>query len=99
MALSRSAQQADITLSQAGNAESALGTITRSVAVINERNLVIATAAEQQAQAAREVDRNLIRIRDFSGQTADAAAQATVASAQLSVLAINLDALTKRFKL
>tara|TARA_R110001592_G_scaffold4318_14_gene24371 strand:+ start:2573 stop:2707 length:135 start_codon:yes stop_codon:yes gene_type:complete len=40
--------------------------IVAAISQINERNMVIASAAEEQAQVAREVDRNLANIRDLS---------------------------------
>lgn len=98
-ALLVSTNQATHTLTQAATAESALQSITRSVTLINDRNMVIATAAEEQAQVAREVDRNLVRIRDLSNQTAEGAAQTTLASSELSGLAINLNKMIKRFKI
>ena len=42
---------------------SALEAIASAFTLINERNLVIASASEQQAAVAREVDRNLMNIR------------------------------------
>jgi methyl-accepting chemotaxis protein len=98
-ALQMSTNQATNTLTQAATAEAALQSITQSVGLINDRNLVIATAAEEQAQVAREVDRNLVRIRDLSNQTAEGAAQTTLASNELSSLAVNLNAMIKRFKI
>lgn len=65
---------------------------------IDERNLVIASAAEEQAQVAREVDRNLVRIRDLSVQTAAGAQQTRVASQQLSELAVQLNGQIRRFR-
>ena len=41
-----------------------------AISQISERNLVIASAAEQQALVARDVDRSLVNIRDLSTQTA-----------------------------
>ncbi|SDX75903.1 Methyl-accepting chemotaxis protein (MCP) signalling domain-containing protein, partial [Pseudomonas syringae] len=69
-ALESSAEQARLTRTQAQSANVALATIAESVAGIDDLNLVIASAAEEQAQVAREVDRNIIRIRDLSVQTA-----------------------------
>jgi methyl-accepting chemotaxis protein len=65
---------------------------------IDERNLVIASAAEEQAQVSKEVDRNLVRIRDLSIQTSAGAEQTHAASQDLSRLAGNLSALVQRFK-
>ncbi|WP_428607256.1 methyl-accepting chemotaxis protein, partial [Pseudomonas sp.] len=57
----------------ANEADQALGLIAERVGQINEMNLVIASAAEEQAQVAREVDRNLVAIRDISEQSATGA--------------------------
>ena len=79
------------TREQAQSASAALEAIAQSVSGIDERNLVIASAAEEQAQVAREVDRNLVRIRDLSVQTAAGAEQTRAASQQLSELAVELN--------
>ncbi|KPY90137.1 hypothetical protein AO069_03430 [Pseudomonas syringae pv. syringae PD2774] len=47
----------------------ALERISEGVNQINERNLVIVSAAEEQAQVACEVDRNLVNIQDLSCAT------------------------------
>ena len=65
---------------------------------INERNLVIASAAEEQAQVAREVDRNLLNIRALSTRSADGAQQTREASQALSRLAQELTGLVARFR-
>ena len=59
----------------------------------------VAAAAEQQAQVAGEVDRNLSSIRDLSTQSASGARQTTVASNALSVLATDLNTMVQRFVL
>jgi methyl-accepting chemotaxis protein len=92
-----STERAESTLNIARGAGLALDTITGAVAEINERNLVIASAAEEQAQVAREVDRNLVNINDLSVQSATGAHQTTAASAELSRLAVDLNGLVARF--
>ena len=96
-ALQSSAEQASQTLRRANSAGSALEKITASISQINERNLVIASAAEQQALVAREVDQNLVNIRDLSTQTAAGATQTSAASQELSRLAVDLNGLVTRF--
>jgi len=71
--------------------------IYTAIGQINERNLVIASAAEEQAQVAREVDRNLLNIRELSGRSAAGAEQTRVASHALSQLATQLTTLVTRF--
>jgi methyl-accepting chemotaxis protein len=67
------------------------------VADINERNLLIATASEQQAHVARSVDQNLMSIKDLSIQSTSAADQTSIASNELSKLAIGLSKVVSRF--
>ncbi len=73
--------------------------IARSIAEINDRNLLIATASEEQANVAREVDRNLVNIQDLSTQTAAGANQTSASSQELSRLAISFNHLVTTFKL
>jgi methyl-accepting chemotaxis protein len=94
-----STERAESTLNIAKGAGLALDTINSAVVEINERNLVIASAAEEQAQVAREVDRNLVNIRDLSTQSATGAHQTTAASNELSRLAVDLNGMVSRFRL
>jgi methyl-accepting chemotaxis protein len=98
-ALSVSTGQAGQTLESAANAGTALEQISLSLSQINERNLVIASASQQQAEVAREVDRNLMNIRDLSVQTAAGAVQANTSSQDLSRLAGELNTLVTQFRL
>ncbi|MBP5107238.1 methyl-accepting chemotaxis protein [Pseudomonas protegens] len=94
-----STERAESTLSIARGAGLSLDTINSAISEINERNLVIASAAEEQAQVAREVDRNLVNIRDLSVQSTTGANQTQAASNELSRLAVDLSNLVTRFKL
>ncbi|WP_060477133.1 MULTISPECIES: methyl-accepting chemotaxis protein [Pseudomonas] len=76
----------------------ALEGIYSAISEINERNLVIASAAEEQAQVAREVDRNLLNIRELSGHSAQGAQQTRQASQALSGLVGEMTALVGRFR-
>ncbi|WP_407059697.1 MULTISPECIES: methyl-accepting chemotaxis protein [Pseudomonas syringae group] len=94
-----STERAESTLSIAKGAGLALNTINVAVEEINERNMVIASAAEEQAQVAREVDRNLVNIRDLSAQSTTGANQTSAASTELSRLAVDLNSMVSRFAL
>jgi methyl-accepting chemotaxis protein len=98
-ALKSSSEQARATLVQAGAADAALDELMLSVTTINDRNLLIATATEEQAQVAREVDCNLVRIRDLSNASAEGAQQTATASHELSKLSLSLDTMIRKFKL
>ncbi|NMY31343.1 methyl-accepting chemotaxis protein [Pseudomonas sp. WS 5412] len=94
-----STERAESTLNIAKGAGMSLDTINSAIIEINERNLVIASAAEEQAQVAREVDRNLVNIRDLSVQSATGASQTSAASSELSRLAVDLNGMVSRFRL
>ncbi|WP_213938632.1 methyl-accepting chemotaxis protein [Pseudomonas sp. dw_612] len=99
MSMDQTTVQAENTLRLAEAAGQALSEITESIIQINERNLLISTAAEEQAQVAREVDRSLISIRDLSTQTATGSHQTSIVSGELSKLAAGLNGLVERFRL
>jgi methyl-accepting chemotaxis protein len=98
-ALQSSAGKAEETLNRARSAGQALAQITLAISQISERNLLIASATEQQALVAREVDRSLESIRDLSTQSAAGASQTTSASQELARLAIGLNGMVTRFAL
>ncbi|WP_413468930.1 methyl-accepting chemotaxis protein [Pseudomonas sp. FME51] len=86
------------TQEQSQKASEAFARVSTAVNEINERNLVIASAAEEQAQVAQEVDRNLVNIRDLSTQSAAGAEQTSASSRELSRLAVELNELVTRFQ-
>ena len=95
--MQQSNQRTQSTLEMARAAGVALEQITQSIHQINERNLVIASASEEQAQVSREVDRNLVNIRDLATQSAAGANQTSAATHELSRLAVDLNAMVARF--
>lgn len=97
--MNNSNARAEATLTVANDAGQAFGEITRLISQINDQNLTIASAAEEQATVAREVDKNLIQIRDLSMQTAAGANQTNASSTELAKLAEQLKALILRFKI
>ncbi|WP_397450369.1 methyl-accepting chemotaxis protein [Pseudomonas sp. NA-150] len=97
--ISNSSSGVASTLDITKGAGRALEAINAAIIEINQRNLVIASAAEEQAQVAREVDRNLGNIRDLSVQSSTGADQTSAASGELSRLALDLNNLVSRFHL
>jgi methyl-accepting chemotaxis protein len=91
--------QALSTLDTAKTAGTALDEIAAAISLIHERNMVIASASEEQAQVAREIDRNLVNIRDLSIQTSEGAGQIDEASQSLSGLSHDLKNMVGRFQL
>ena len=98
-AMNSSRDRSQHTRSMAEAAEAALEEIAHMVSRINEMNLTIASAAEEQAQVAREVDKNLVTIRDISHQNATGAQETEASSQELARLAVGLNELVARFRL
>lgn len=96
--MKQSLERAAKTLDIAREAGDALKQIATAVSEINTHNTSIASAAEEQANVARDVDRNLVSIRDLSNSTASGAEQTSASSQELSRLAVELNNLVERFK-
>jgi methyl-accepting chemotaxis protein len=97
-AMHDSSEEAGRTLAMADEAGRSLEAIVAAIGQINERNLQIATASEEQAHVAREVDRSLVSIRDLSIQSASGANQTAAACSDLARLAQELNQLVLRFQ-
>ncbi|SEI45446.1 methyl-accepting chemotaxis protein [Pseudomonas sp. NFR16] len=98
-AMKESTEQATQTRTLARQSGDALQDIMTSVLQINEQNMVIASASEEQAQVAREVDRNLINIRNLSIVSTEQARQTASASEELEQLGHSLTRLVANFKM
>lgn len=99
IAMGRSQALVTNTQSLAQSTGDALASIAEGISNINDRNLVIASACEEQAHVAREVDKNLINIQDLSTQTAAGAHQTTSSAQDMSRLAISLNDMVGHFRL
>ncbi|MCP1506197.1 methyl-accepting chemotaxis protein [Pseudomonas marginalis] len=97
-AMHDSSERVQATLGVAQRSGEALDEITRSISQINERNLMIASATEEQALVAREVDRNLVGIRNLSQQVLQGALHTETAGHDLAGMAGELHQTVARFK-
>ncbi|WP_422630771.1 methyl-accepting chemotaxis protein [Pseudomonas mucidolens] len=76
--------QAQSNASQIHQAVEALGKISDAVTVINDMNLQIASAAEEQSAVAEEVNRNVSTIRGVTETLTEQAAESAQISSQLN---------------
>jgi len=97
-AIEQSRQAGIRTVDKAEQAYVSLGDIVSSVGTILDQNAQVASAAEQQAVAAQQIDRSIVAISDMAGHSADAAAQASNATADLARLGEELRDLVAAFK-
>jgi len=75
----------------------ALMGIVNAVSTINDMNIQIASAAEEQGVVAEEINRNVISISQIANQTSDGAVQTDHASGDLARLAADLQTLVNQF--
>ncbi|ENM5913088.1 methyl-accepting chemotaxis protein [Vibrio mimicus] len=99
IAITASAEQASSTLSIAHQTESTFDMISSNIEQITQQNVTIAAAVEELAMVAREVDRNLINIRDISTHASNGARQTSESSGELATLAQKLNLLVLKFNL
>jgi methyl-accepting chemotaxis protein len=93
-----SKDRANATVEQAARAGVSLQTISDAVAVINEMNVQIATAAEEQNAVADNINQSVVSISSITEQTAAGAQQTASASNELNELAEKLAGMVKQFK-
>ncbi|MFK0033617.1 methyl-accepting chemotaxis protein [Pseudomonas monteilii] len=97
MHASKSRTQETLALAEAASV--ALQALLSSSEQVSERNQVISSAADEQAQVARSTDRNLLAIRELSVQASAGASQTSAASQSLARLALELSELVRQFRM
>lgn len=97
--MKKSTEFASTTMNTSNELGVSLREVVGLIGQINEQNLNIASAAEEQAMVAREVDQNLVSIRDLSFQTSAGANQTNASSQELARLAERLNGLVIQFRL
>lgn len=75
-----------------------LESIVRAISTINDMNVQIASAAEQQSAVSEEITRSVVAIDDLTTETTDGAMQTTEASHEVARLASALQTMLDRFR-
>ncbi|HHQ4653348.1 methyl-accepting chemotaxis protein [Aeromonas hydrophila] len=86
-------------VTQADEANGALGQITAHITQISDMNIQVATATEEQSSVVGEINRNVEDINQLTMETADIAHQLTESSRSLQHLSGELDKLVGNFRL
>ncbi|WP_033928477.1 methyl-accepting chemotaxis protein, partial [Vibrio cholerae] len=97
--MTQSTQLATNTLLIANEAGDAFQEISLLISQISDQNAAVATATEEQATVAKDVDSNILNIRDLSIQTQTGADQTSSSSSELARLAEHLNELVLKFKI
>jgi methyl-accepting chemotaxis protein len=91
-------EQAADSVSKAGEAGASLETINNAVSAINDMNMQIASAAEQQSAVAEEINRNIVNIGTVADETADGSTKIASANQDLARLGAQLQSVVSMFK-
>ncbi|MGY3903756.1 methyl-accepting chemotaxis protein [Aeromonas lusitana] len=98
-AMAQGRNQSQAVVSQADEANEALGQITGHITQISDMNIQVATATEEQSSVVGEINRNVEDINQLTMETADIAHQLTASSRSLQQLSGELDKLVGNFRL
>ena len=85
-------------VSKAGEAGASLGTINYAVSSINDMNMQIASAAEEQSSVAEEINRNIVNIGTVADETAEGSNRIANANEHLVRLGSELQEVVSQFK-
>ncbi|OHC28216.1 MAG: chemotaxis protein [Pseudomonadales bacterium RIFCSPLOWO2_12_59_9] len=94
-----SGELVQLSVSDALQTESALGSIAAAVSVIQQMNQQIAAAAEQQSSVAEEINRSVSTIRNSADQSSLAMTGSAANSVELATLSQQLQAMVGHFRL
>jgi len=89
--MEKSREKADFSVEQAAKAGDSLNSIAEAVTRINDMNIQIASAAEEQSAVAEEINSNVFSITEVANQTSDGAEKTADATDRLRNLAENLE--------
>jgi len=97
--VSNSNQRAESGIAKVTRSSEILTDISTMVSQINDMNIQIAAAAEEQGATAEEISSNVTRVSDLSESTKAQTEQTSEASAELAQLGASLRDMVKAFKL
>jgi methyl-accepting chemotaxis protein len=97
--MEHSLSQVSSSVEQANQTGNSLDTITTAVSTINQMNVHIASAAEQQRLVAEEINRNIENISQISEKSARAARETSSASEELQNWTLRLNNLIDHFRI
>lgn len=90
--------QANESVEQSRSAGKLLNNINTEVNAIADMNVQIATAAEQQASVAEEINKSIVSINTLADQTTSNTRESTDNASEMASLALHLGELVGRFK-
>lgn len=86
-------------MEQANDTGRALQAITQAISVINDMNIQIASASEQQSSVAESINENVINVKNIAEENAIAANQTRASTSEIAHLSEQLKELVDQFKI
>ncbi len=99
IAMEQGQDKAQHSVEKAKSVGASLDKIAQAVSSINDMNLQIASAAEEQTAVSEEINRNVVNINEIANETAENTEQTNLTSESLAKLAIELQGLVAHFRL
>lgn len=90
--------QAALSVEQANKTGNALAVITQAVRVINDMNIQIASASEQQTSVADEINQNVLNVKRIAEENAVSANQTKGSTIEIAQLSEQLKLMVNQFK-
>ncbi|PWI32305.1 hypothetical protein DI392_16675 [Vibrio albus] len=90
--------QANECVEQASNVSAALQAIAESITVINDMNMQIASASEQQSTVAEDINQNIVNVKNIAEENTVASDQTRSSSYEIARLADDLNQLVVQFR-
>ncbi|CAM3613951.1 Methyl-accepting chemotaxis protein McpS [Vibrio aerogenes CECT 7868] len=97
-AMSQGKEQAKLCVEQAAETTESLHTIIHAISVINDMNIQIASAAEEQSSVAESINENVVNVKQIAEENAVASNQTQSSSNEIARLADQLHQLVAQFK-
>lgn len=97
-AMQQSLQQAEVGTANVNETGRILREVLAGISGINDKNIQIASAAEQQTTVAEQINQKVLNISDVAVQTSAGAEQTALTSRELARLAEQLETMIGRFK-
>ncbi|MDW6092599.1 HAMP domain-containing methyl-accepting chemotaxis protein [Vibrio rhizosphaerae] len=98
-AMSQGKKQASVCVEQADETNETLQAIIHAIGVINDMNMQIASASEQQSTVAESINENIVNVRQIAEENAVASDETRQSSGEIARLAEQLNHLVSRFKI
>jgi methyl-accepting chemotaxis protein len=96
--MQQSKARGEATVEKASMAEEALGGVAKAISTINDMNVQIASAAEEQTAVVEEINRSLMCIVEIANEASNDTQSTEAASDEMTQMAHHLGELVGKFK-